>query len=649
MAVVGRILIALVGIGLGVWLVAPVWGPEPVPGVDVVAHLTRVEFGIRHLVAHGRLDGWYPRGYLGHHNFGIRGPGVTWMTAMVQALGFGHLTTTQAFNAVILASFAILPITVAFAARALGLDATAAGIAGLLALTVSNPVGNGIEGMFGLGLVENQVASSVVFLALGTLLRVTRSPHPRAILAASVAVACVALTHTPTTIVFVPLAAVYLLHAVLTSGHPLRAMARLALVGLLVVGLTAFWLIPLVTHRDLVGISAPTPPGRGFVDAINALAAGEFLLPGRLPSLVLVGWAFVLLRAVRGDASTLILVVGPAAYFLIAYGLASVLPFQLGWQAQTRGLGYAAILSTFPLATLFTAVVQPLGALGRIVAVAGATALAVVSIAPLRTAHVRPYMSAPACLAGAAAELARLVPAQARFATRDDLYYAQNSIGSSYREDDADRTLFPGIERWLVWRSGRNGLSGLTIDSSSVPWFASEETMLGQVPAAEWADRIARIGITHVVAPNADYAAMLNASGRFVPRWSCGPLTILALRARQDHPHPDSLLGATAGIRARVLSSEPEHVRIAVRTTESRRTTIALPWSPRWQVSLDGSPVPFLRTVDGLIEVPVAPPGGILDVRYGLDRWDRMGRLVTLATLVLLVATVAWRLAVRAR
>ena len=46
--------------GRAVWLVEPVVGSRPPAGEDVMAHLVRADFGIAQLVAHGRLDGWFP-------------------------------------------------------------------------------------------------------------------------------------------------------------------------------------------------------------------------------------------------------------------------------------------------------------------------------------------------------------------------------------------------------------------------------------------------------------------------------------------------------------------------------------------------------------------------------------------------------------
>ena len=74
-----------------------------------MAHLVRADFGIPQIVAHGRLDGWFPRFILGHQEFLFNGPGLTWLMALVRALTFGAASNEAALKAVVVASFAALP------------------------------------------------------------------------------------------------------------------------------------------------------------------------------------------------------------------------------------------------------------------------------------------------------------------------------------------------------------------------------------------------------------------------------------------------------------------------------------------------------------------------------------------------------------
>jgi hypothetical protein len=68
----------VVGVVLALWSTAGAWGGRPPHGEDVMSYLVRADFALPHLVAHGRLDGWLPRFYLGYQEFLFNGPGVAW-------------------------------------------------------------------------------------------------------------------------------------------------------------------------------------------------------------------------------------------------------------------------------------------------------------------------------------------------------------------------------------------------------------------------------------------------------------------------------------------------------------------------------------------------------------------------------------------
>src|SRR5262249_35547789 len=65
---------------------------HPPHGEDVMAYLVRADFALPNLVAHGRLDGWLPRFYLGYQEFLFNGPGVTWAMAALRGVTFGALS-----------------------------------------------------------------------------------------------------------------------------------------------------------------------------------------------------------------------------------------------------------------------------------------------------------------------------------------------------------------------------------------------------------------------------------------------------------------------------------------------------------------------------------------------------------------------------
>src|SRR2546423_10222917 len=127
------------------------WGGRPPAGDDVMAHLTRADFGLGHFgsfFGHGRLDGWFSRFMLGHQEFLFYGPGFTWLLGLLRVLTFGALSTTGAMKVVTVASFVGFGPAAAFLARPLGLSPLASGLAGILALAVNNVFGVGLDSMF---------------------------------------------------------------------------------------------------------------------------------------------------------------------------------------------------------------------------------------------------------------------------------------------------------------------------------------------------------------------------------------------------------------------------------------------------------------------------------------------------------------------
>ena len=88
----------VVAVGLALWSTGGAWGGRPPHGEDVMAYLVRADFALPHLVAHGRLDGWFPRFYLGYQEFLFNGPGVAWARCQARRSGSicGSVTSARA-------------------------------------------------------------------------------------------------------------------------------------------------------------------------------------------------------------------------------------------------------------------------------------------------------------------------------------------------------------------------------------------------------------------------------------------------------------------------------------------------------------------------------------------------------------------------
>jgi hypothetical protein len=54
-------------------------------------------------------------------------------------------------------------------------------------------------------------------------------------------------------------------------------------------------------------------------------------------------------------------------------------------------------------------------------------------------------------------------------------------------------------------------------------------------------------------------------------------------------------------------------------------------WFPRWTATVDGRPAAITKDEHGFMLITASEPGTHLDVVYGVDRWDWLGRLLLIA------------------
>src|SRR3954468_8642682 len=244
-------------IAIALWMTRGAWGDRPPAGDDVMAHITRADFGLAHLFFHGRLDGWFPRFMLGHEEFLFYGQGFTWLLGVLRLATFGALSNTGAVKVAAIGSFVLFGPAAAFLARSMGLSRLASMVAGVLALAVNNVFGLGLTGIFVIGLVPQQVAAVGACIGMGAALRTLTDDGPSARwrwpALAPLSFAFVAVTHVISVFVvgfFLTIAVAALL---VTRRPPLVAWLRLLWAGVVAVGLSAFWAVPFLAHRDLRG------------------------------------------------------------------------------------------------------------------------------------------------------------------------------------------------------------------------------------------------------------------------------------------------------------------------------------------------------------------------------------------------------------
>jgi hypothetical protein len=612
----------LVALGLALWLLAGLWGPNPPSGDDTMAHLVRAEFTIRQLSPHFKLDGWQPQFGTGYQQFLFYGPGFTWLVALVHALSFGTLSIPGAFTVASALSYLALPPSVAYLAASFGLGRRAAGIAAILSLCVASPYGSvGLPGTFGVGLIPAQLGGACFCLALGAILRVAAEPTRRRVMVAGAALAALFVTHAISALILAVFLVVIVPALLVTdraSGARLRGLAGAVA---LAAGLAGFWLVPSFAHRDLRGILTswinPLLPQR-----LGELFGGRILFHRGVIWVLMGGLAFGAWRVWQGRRWALGLVAAPLAYLVIADLFLRWNPQNLvSVQLMNRGLGYVGVLLVLPLAVLLATVARTLRwwHVGDALALAGAVALVLVGGSVRGYVHQQTPASQLRAMAG---ELARVVPDGARFATQREWPQEIGITGVTMPDN------------WLAWASGRDTLNIFNVESSTSPGPDYEPDRMTSQGAAEAARELLRLGVTHVALTDEAAAKPMATSQFFQVIWRDPPMAVLAVRPVPGWPSPGSLLRTDAPAEAHLIRGEAEHLEIAVQSDRRLLATVAVGWSPKWHAWVNGTPARLARSPEGLILLPLPPGASTVVLRFQQDGWDWLGIAATVATLL---------------
>lgn len=626
----------IVAVLLGLWLTSGAWGSGPPAGDDVTAYVIRSDFAIHHLIPRLRVDGWSPDFMLGYQSFLFLGPGSTWVVALTRGLTFGLLSTVGAVKVVSIISFVATPLTVAFLARSLRLTLRAAGLAAILSLAVNNPFGGGLQAIYNIGLIAQQVAVPIFFLALGGMLRVLRDPRPAWTALTAVSVGALVVTHTPSLAILGLIFAIIVVASTADGDAPGKGLdtAAVVRVGTAVAAgaaLGACVLLPAYGHRDLQGpfIGWGTPP---LGERLLQVWRGEFLFRPRVAVFVVLGLGYGVLRVLRGLPFAIPLVVAPLAYMVVAHVFQHQWPSNLVMQQlSNRGIGYAGTLALLPLAALLAWGTGSMARLGDVLAVAAAAAIVVLTLGPMKD-YAREMLVPVPQMAAAAAELSRVVPESARFATQRDY------------PSEITRTNMVQPDRWLAWKSGRNTLNIFHATSSLSAGPAFETDHIVDRSPAEVAQSLSRYGVTHLVTVSDAAANQIATSDRFNLVWRESPMAIFAITPNRDQPDPAALITGAGPLTARLVEWKPERLVIEAATGQPVQATVAMSWSPKWHATIDGRAVPLERNnlAQGLNTLTIPSGKHLVVLTFRQDGWDRLGALVTLTTIGL-GGTWLWR------
>jgi hypothetical protein len=434
------------------------------------------------------------------------------------------------------------------------------------------------------------------------------------------------VTHTPSLAVLGLIFAI-LLVASTTAGNGSAAKgldkAAVVRVGTAVAigaALGACVLLPAYGHQDLQGpfIGWGTPP---LGERLLQVWRGEFLFRPHVAFFVVVGLGYAVLRVLRGLPFAVPLVVAPLTYMVIAHVLQHQWPSSLVMQQlSNRGIGYAGTLALLPLGALIAWGTGSLARLGDVIAVAMAAAIVVLPLGPMKD-YAREMLVPVPQMAAAAAELSRVVPDSARFATQRDY------------PGEIARTNMIQPDRWLAWKSGKNTLNifHATSSLSAGPAFETDH-IVDRSPAAV-AQSLSRYGVTHLVTVSDPAADQIATSNRFILVWRESPLAIFALTPNAGQPDPGALITADQPISAGLVDWKPEKMAIDVSAGQPSRAQVAVSWSPKWHATIDGRSVALDKGADGMATLNVPSGDHRIVLRFRQDVWDRLGQLISVATI----------------
>lgn len=674
-------------IGFTIWLTWGIWQPGIPFGDDNAAHVARTDFALNELFPRLRLDGWQPTYGIGYQEFLFVGPVFTWLAGLLKVITLGRLSNLDAFKAAIVVSYALVPVGVAFLAWAFGLGKRVAGIAAVLSLTISSPLGGaGLASIFETGLVANQIGSVVFCLGLGGMVLILRRPTPPRVALTGVALALVVVSHILTAIVvaFFAVALVisagcewFLFHRPgrrrrrrrreesATEDEPdarpdedesgsigLRAWPRvkaLASAALLAGGLSAFVVVPLIVHGNLRGVSTAFPDVT-LSERLPAIWRGDFLFRPWVAAFIAAGITFELVYAMRHRKLSLTLVYTPFVFLIIARLFIMKIPGNIVAQQLTnRAWAFVGFFVVLPLAHL-------LGWLGGVavravpadrprpakvppssssivhngVFVAAAIvpmllAIAIVTVPPkLDRDKARAVAPTPA-INDVAETLRQVVPDSGRFVTQ------------RLPSEELRLTGMTHPDLWLAAVTGKSTLNIWNAESSTVwgPVFEAERMMMQ--PPDEEASTLARWGVTHVVILDTGSALPMLVSPRFRPVWSGGSMRVLEILPKIGQPPPAMLVQAKRPVAASAIHDEPDHYSFSVTTKEAGPVTIGVAWSPKWRVLVNGQPAAFEPSEDRIMQVDVPAGNSEIDLQYGTDVWDLIGRTISLLSIVGLI------------
>jgi hypothetical protein len=623
--------VPLAALGLGLWAMRGLLVGERLGGGDTPGHLSRIDWGVHQLLAHGHLDGWYPRALLGYQEYLLYGPGLTWMVVLVRLASLGVLDDERALAVVVVAAYVAVAPAAAYLARGVGIGRLGAWVCGLLALTVSSPRGGGLEGVFETGLVSQHAAVPFALVTLGGIARPTARPTRLAMSVTVGAGAVLVLTSTITAVLVGFVAPFVMVASAVVAGscRSWRPWGRPIVAAALIGAVTGFWLVPFLAHQDLRGyIVAWDQPG--LLQHLHLVINGRRGYGWSVAMVVLAAMAVALVHGIRTRTlSGPVLAAVPLGALAAAHGLQQALGtgHGIGVQLTNRGLVLYALLGLLPVGLVVDRVVRNRGAIVAMVATGLCVAVAAHVLLPLdRVARQHPTPVAD--LERTARFLAEEMAPGARFFALPD-------------GEQRTRVGVMAEGMWLCWRADRDTLNSFVPEVAPGAGLA-QSVFRGPSSAAavdSWVEQVRRLAVSHLVASDPEMQVRLAAATNLRRVLDTDLVDVYELVATPGRPVA-SLLDIAIAPQAQHVDARVIDIRYRLDT--DRTVPLTVGWSPKWHATVDGHSIPR-RRVNGSVEVDL--PAGTHDLHVVLrpDGADRLGLLVSLGTLTCVVGTLVVR------
>jgi hypothetical protein len=399
------------------------------------------------------------------------------------------------------------------------------------------------------------------------------------------------------------------------------------------------WLYPFVENRHLAGRAATWVPPT-FHEQIADVLRGHRLYDSALANVVIAGWLFVVVIALRGRRSGLLPCAIAAGSIVSVHVVRGLYPGDVTSQMPWRAVTSIGVIALIPAGIMIASVTDWFGDLlqlldrrvGKVASLGRHRALVAEVIGVAICVGLVFGIDQRASLSGDLTEpipemrqtallLHTLVPATGRFAVEEDFPAEIARLG----------VIAPA--RWLAWASGRDELNLFNPELNRVAaGLAMREIHSGEPGLAE---HLATFGVTHIVSTSDETALRLAQNSNLTLLETRGPLRIWQTKVT-DRVDPRALLAVDTGaLTASYERKSNEHPRVVVDVSARTTVGIAIAYSPRWKVTVDGRTVTPQVYGDGRLKLELDAGHHDIGLDYRTDWRTVAGAIMSLAALVL--------------